>query len=160
MYPKTVQPTFLWFCPQHGHCLGYHIITGSEGRKDAHASLYTHLHKPPSNIFYDFACSLSEYSKNRESGFFADTRFFHDIFHGYSHKCCHTYKCNRLDGMNAINTSICEQFNSFLQRIKSSAKLMKQSHFSFYVQFFIHQWNLKILQSNEKRMNIAVKSRE
>lgn len=25
---------FLWFCPIHGHCFGFHIISGPEGRKD------------------------------------------------------------------------------------------------------------------------------
>ncbi|XP_057294962.1 uncharacterized protein LOC130623486 [Hydractinia symbiolongicarpus] len=146
---------FLWFCPYHGHCLGFHIITGSEGRKDALASLYTHLEKGPETIFYDFACGLSEYAKNRESGYFQDTRFFHDVFHGFSHKCSQAYNSSRLSGMNSPNTSICEQFNSFLQRIKASAKLMGQAHFTFYVQFFIHQWNIKVFNSSRTRMKIG-----
>ncbi|XP_057305447.1 uncharacterized protein LOC130642379 [Hydractinia symbiolongicarpus] len=145
---------FLWFCPYHGHCLGFHIITGSEGRKDALASLYTHLEKGPETIFYDFACGC-EYAKNRESGYFQDTRFFHDVFHGFSHKCSQAYNSSRLSGMNSPNTSICEQFNSFLQRIKASAKLMGQAHFTFYVQFFIHQWNIKVFNSSRTRMKIG-----
>ena len=31
---KGTNYMFLWFCPQHGHCYGFHIIDGSEGRKD------------------------------------------------------------------------------------------------------------------------------
>ena len=42
---------FLWFCPQHGHCYGYHIIHGSEGRKDAATSLYTQIETAPDVIF-------------------------------------------------------------------------------------------------------------
>ena len=42
----------------HGHCYGFHIIPGSEGRKDPHASLNTHCEIAPKNIVYDFACSL------------------------------------------------------------------------------------------------------
>ena len=50
---------FLWFCPLHGHCYDFHMIPGSEGRKEASASLYCCLQKPPKVVFYDFACSLS-----------------------------------------------------------------------------------------------------
>ena len=28
---KGVNHLFLWFCPMHGHCYGFHIIPGSEG---------------------------------------------------------------------------------------------------------------------------------
>ena len=76
---------FLWFCPKHGHCYGFHTIPESEGRKNTHASLYTHLEKPPRELFYDFAWGLSEYCHIRESGYFSNTRFFHDVFHGFSH---------------------------------------------------------------------------
>ena len=140
---KGVTYLFLWFCPSHGHCYGYHIITGSEGRKDAANSLYTFLEKAPKYVFYDFACSLDEFVKNRESGFFENTRFFHDIFHGYTHKCSDIFKSNRLLGFKGLNTSICEQFNSFIQCIKASSKLMTQEHFTFYVQFFIKRWNVQ-----------------
>ena len=78
---------FVWLCLKHGECLGFHMIPGSEGRKDAHASLYCYSEKVPKLIFYDHTCSLAEYYKNRESGFYKSSRFFHDIFHGYSHKC-------------------------------------------------------------------------
>ena len=70
----------------HGHCYGYHIIPGSEGRKNPAASLYAYSEVPPDVVLYDFACSLSEYVHNRESGFFASTRFYHDIFHGFTRK--------------------------------------------------------------------------
>jgi len=157
---KGISFMFLWFCPLHGHCYGYHIIPGSEGRKDAAASLYTHLPKAPKQVFYDFACSLSEYSHNRESGYFQDTRYFHDVFHGFSHKCSKVFRCDRLLGFDAYNTSICEQFNSFIQSIKTSSKLMTQCHFSFYLQFFIHIWNEKKYDSFKKRMNIAMRTGE
>ena len=65
---------FLWFCPSHGHCFGAHIVNGSEGRKDAACSLYTHLEIAPDVIFYDFACSLEEYCLNRKADFFKSTR--------------------------------------------------------------------------------------
>jgi len=147
---------FLWFCPVHGHCWGFHIIPSAEGRKDAANSLYCYLEKAPETIFYDFSCSLEEYCRNRESGYFTNTRFFHDIFHGYSHKCSTTFKSNRLLGYCGVNTSICEQFNSFLQCIKASCKLMTQEHFTFYVQFFIFQWNAARKRSFTRKASIAI----
>ena len=138
---------FLWFCPTHGHCYGFHIIPGSEGRKDPAASLYTHSTEAPDDILYDFACSLSEYAKNRESGYFARTRFFHDVFHGFTHKCTQSFRCSRLLGFDAVNSSICEQFNSYIQKIKGSARLMSQAHFTLYLQYFIHLWNQAKLET-------------
>ncbi|WAR02073.1 hypothetical protein MAR_008631, partial [Mya arenaria] len=128
---------FLWFCPDHGHCYGFHM-TVAEGRKDPSASLYSHLAKPPQAVFYDFACNLQEYCLNRESGYYKNVRFFHDIFHGYSHKCSTSFRSSRLQGFESVNSEICEQFNSFIQILKKSARQMTQSHFCFYLQFFIH----------------------
>uniref|UniRef100_A0A7M5UHH5 HMG domain-containing protein n=2 Tax=Clytia hemisphaerica TaxID=252671 RepID=A0A7M5UHH5_9CNID len=146
---------FAWFCPLHGHCYGYHVIPFSEGRKDPFSSLYMFCELPPDVVLYDFGCQLDEYCRNRESGFFCCTRFFHDIFHGYNHVCGSTFRCDRLNGFHVMNTSICEQFNSFLQCIKRSAKLMSQTHFNFYLQFFIHVWNMKKQTSFEAKINIA-----
>ena len=153
---KGMTYLFLWFCPAHGHCYGFHVITGSEGRKDAATSLYAYLKKAPQVIFYDFACSLDEYCKNRENGFFKNTKMYHDIFHGYGHSCSEIFKSNRLLGFEGINTSICEQFNSFIQCVKASSKLMTQEHFAFYVQIFIHQWNLQRKNSFLKKLTVAI----
>jgi hypothetical protein len=150
---------FLWFCAVHGHCYGFHVIPGSEGRKDPAASLYTHSDVAPDDVLYDFACSFAEYSKNRESGYFANTRFFHDVFHGYSHKCTKAFRCNRLLGFNSVNSSICEQFNSYIQKIKKSAKLMSQPHFMLYLQFFIHLWNQSKYETFRKKLCTAVTGR-
>ena len=107
---------FLWFVRcVHGHCYGFHMIPGSEGRKDASASLYCYLQKPPKVVFYDFACSLSEYTQNWETGYSSQTHFFHEIFHGYLHKCSPAFRCQRLQGFSGFNIPICEQFNAFLQ---------------------------------------------
>ena len=157
---KGISYLFLWFCPQHGHCYGYHIIPESEGRKDAAISLYTHLEVAPDVIIYDFSCNLSEYAQNRESGYFKTTRFFLDVFHGFTHTCSPAFRANRIKSLDVVNTSICEQFNSFLQNIKTSAKLMSQQHFTFYVQFFVHIWNQQKREQLERKMEIAQLSRE
>ena len=135
--------TFFWFCPVHGHCLGYHLIPGHEGRKDPFSSLYAYLPDPPKEIFYDFACSLNEYCLNREPRFFRDTRFWHDLFHGYSHKCAVSFNSSRIRGLDVTDTEICEQFNSFLGKIKYTGSHMTQSHFCLFLQFMINIWNEK-----------------
>ena len=80
------------FCPLHGHIwgkstacemfltyLGFHLIDGAEGRKDVHNVLYRYLNQAPQVMYYDFACSLSEYCLNRAGAFYQETRFFHDV---------------------------------------------------------------------------------
>ena len=66
---------FVWLCPNHGHCFGFHTMPGTEGRKYPAAALYTHKELPPKIVFYDHASCFSEYVKNRESGFFKNTMF-------------------------------------------------------------------------------------
>ena len=132
---------FLWFCPQHGNRYGFHIIDGSEGRKDPANSLISYLKVAPQVIFYDFACSLEEYCFNWESGYFGNAKFYHDIFHGFSHSCSPAYKNKFISGVRGVNTSICEQFSSYLQCIKASAKHMSQVNFMFFVQYMTHIWN-------------------
>lgn len=160
IYPKVSGKgatfTFFWFCPTHHHCYGFHIISGGEGRKDPADSLYMHLEVAPEEIFYDFACGFHEYVLNRESGFFKNTRVFHDIFHGYTHKCAKTYKSSRLISLESVNSEICEQFNSFIQCIKRSATQMSQEHFVFYLQFFIDEWNRRKENRYKRRLTVAL----
>jgi len=147
---------FLWFCADHGHCYGFHMTT-NEGRKDPSPSLYSYLETPPDDVFYDFACGLQEYCLNRESGYYKDVRFFHDIFHGYSHKCSSAYKSSRLQGFESVNSEVCEQFNTYLQCIKKSARQMTMSHFCCYVQFFLHAWSEKKKNTYQRKLNVALK---
>ena len=143
---------FLWFDPLHyGHCYGYHMIPGSEGRKDPFSSAYIYMKEAPEEVFYDFSCQLEEYCLNREPGFWRETRFFHDVFHGFSHKCPVVYKSKRLLPLRSVNTEICEQFNAFIQRIKYSARSMSMTRFNFYLQFMIHQWSEKKRANFERR---------
>ena len=78
LFPKVLKAgfgyMFLWFCPIHGHCYGFHLISGGKGRKDPFASLYKYCNEMPDHIYYDFACQLSEYFFNREPELFKNTR--------------------------------------------------------------------------------------
>ena len=147
---------FFWFCPLHGHCYGYHLISGSEGRKDPYSALYKYCETIPQEIFYDFSCSLSEYALNRAPELFKETRFFHDIFHGFSHKCSVCFKASRLCALGEVNSEICEQFNAFLKCIKRSATHLSQSHFCFFVQMFIWIWNCRKTDRFQNILNVAM----
>lgn len=98
------------------------MFENGEGRQDFFRVMYEYCEEAPSTVFYDFACSLSvstlamslrvwlffvqeiqdllvcianafqEYCLNREGDFFKDTKFYHDIFHSYNHKCGDTMK--------------------------------------------------------------------
>ena len=132
-------------------------MDGSEGRKDPFLAMYCHLPKAPSWFFYDFACKAEEYCLNRESGFFRYTRFFHDTFHGFSHKCPDSYSVDASLGhqANMFNTSIMEQFNAYLKNIKESAKQMNQANFTFHVQFLIDIWSVKNERALQKKKKLA-----
>ena len=132
---------FLWFCPIHGHSYGFHMIAGSEGRKDPFASLYKYCEEMPEHVFYDFACQLSEYCLNREPELFKNTRFWHDLFHLIGHLCGYNFKSGRITGLTALNTQICEQWNSFLQSVKYTASHFSQDHFAFFLQYFLFRTN-------------------
>ena len=147
---------FLWFCPIHGHCYGFHLISGAEGRKDPFSSIFKYLPEPPTDIFYDFACQYSEYCLNREPQYFLSTRFWHDLFHSITHKCGKCFKSSRICGMVGINSEICEQFNSYLQCIKYTASHLSQSHFMFFIQFFIYLWNVEKTKKFQNIIDIAI----
>ncbi len=149
---------FLWFCPAHyGHCYGFHVIPEHEGRKDVHASAYLYLPQAPEDVFYDFSCQAEEYCLNREPKYWRNTRWWHDIFHGFTHKCPFVYNSRRITALKEINSEICEQFNSYLQKIKYSCKAMSQSHFIFFLQFFIDKWSEDKERKFKKRCSVARK---
>ena len=147
---------FLWFCPIHGHCYGFHLISGAEGRKDPFSSLYKYLPEAPQDVFYDFACQYSEYCLNREPCYFRCTRFWHDLFHGIPHKCGKAFKSSRVSSLTGINSEICEQFNSYLQCVKYTGSHHSQPHFMFFVQFFIYLWNTDKTTKFQNIVHIAL----
>jgi hypothetical protein len=114
--------------------------------------------KCATEIFYDFSCQLEEFCLNREPAFFRNTRFFHDIFHGFSHKCPNVYTSKRISALDiGVNSEICEQFNSYIQRIKYSARSMNQSHFVFFLQYFINIWNERKEKMVQQEYHMAQK---
>lgn len=145
---------FLWFCPVHGHCYGFHLISGGEGRKDPFASLFKYVEQAPEVVFYDNACQMSEYCLNREPAFFRNSRFFHDCFHGFSHKCAKTFCSARIPSLR-VNSEICEQFNSRLQCIKYTGSHLSQPRFVFLAQLVLHYWNQEKTRLFRQKLQVA-----
>ena len=56
-FPKMIKKgtlhLILWVCAHHMYCMGFHEIPGSEGRKDAQASLYEYAPCASGCIMYD-----------------------------------------------------------------------------------------------------------
>lgn len=142
---------FLFFCPMHGHCYGFHIINGAEGRKDPFSALLKYLPVAPKLLFYDFACSLSEYALNREPGYFENTEFCHDVFHGVNHTCPHAFSTESTANRRHYNTSCCEQFNSYFGKIKATGRSLGMTRFMLYAQYMIYLWNEGRTKYCEKR---------
>jgi hypothetical protein len=160
IYPKVslggYSYMFLWFCPVHGHTYGFHLIKSGEGRKDPFSSLFKYAETAPEEIFYDFACQLSEYCLNREPGFFLNSRFWHDLFHSITHLCGNNFKSGRVLGLDGVNTEICEQTNSYLQCVKYTASHLSQAHMMFFVQFFLFLYNKEKTKKFAKRASVAL----
>ena len=147
---------FLWFCPVHGHSYGFPLIAGGGGRKDPFASLYKYCAHMPKDIYYDFACQLSENCLNREPELFKNTRFWHDIFHFIGHLCGVNFKSGRVLGLEGVNTEIYEKVNSFLQCIKYTGAHLSQDHFTFFLQFFLCLMNRELTKNYKNQASIAV----
>ena len=147
---------FIWFCPIHGHTYGFHLIDGGEGRKDPFSSLFKFKEEMPEHIFYDFACGLSEYALNRAPPLFANTRFWHDLFHSVGHVCGDNFKSCPVEGLEGLNTEICEQVNAYLQCIKYTGAHLSQERFMFFTQFFLYLLNKKKTKNFRKNAKVAL----
>ena len=146
---------FFFFCPIHGHCYGFHLIDGAEGRKDPFSALYKYKPSPPKELFYDFVCQFQEYSLNREPDFFKWVRVWHDLFHGCNHTCVPCFKSSRVLGLRENNTEICEQFNSYLKSIKFTGSHLSQTHLMLFVQFMGYMWNRDKTERFKKIKSVA-----
>ena len=147
---------FIWFYPIHGHTYCFHLIDGAEGRKDSFSSLFKYKEEMPDNIFYDFACSLSEYCLNRAPSLFANTCFWYDLFHSVGHVCGENFKSKRVRGLKGLNIEIDEQVNAYLQCIKYTGAHLSQEKFMFFIQFFLYLLNKKKTRNFNRNTNAAL----
>lgn len=113
---------WIWVCMVDQRIVGHHVIKRSEGKRDVVLPLYRFMKKAPKVCFVDFACHAEEVSLNWLGEFFQSTRWFHDTFHGYAHKCSSRFSCKGLHDVPSSNTSIMEQVNAFLQPLRGLLK--------------------------------------
>ena len=85
-----------------------------------------------------------------------NSRFWHDLFHSIGHVCGCNYKSRRVMGLEALNTEICEQVNSFLQCIKYTGSHLSQDHFCLFLQFFLYLLNKEKTAKLQKLTTVAV----
>jgi hypothetical protein len=119
------QRTSIWInlCMIHEHVVGFHLIHSQEGRRDALVPIYRFWESPPLAIWNDFGCGCEESGLNWLPEYFHNVQHFHDMFHGFSHtSCSEKFSSRRLPTFSAINTSLMEQFNSFLQPVRALVK--------------------------------------
>jgi hypothetical protein len=114
------QRTWIWIytCLRHEHIIGFHVISSSEGMRDAVCPLYRYLPEAPEHIWVDYACGMAECAMNWMPHYFKFTKFYHDVFHGLKHVCGPTHKSQRTFDFLKVNTSLMEQINSELQPLR------------------------------------------
>jgi hypothetical protein len=123
VYIAKRQRSWLWIytCLKHSHIIGYHVISSSEGNRDAVAPLYRYMKKAPSAVFVDYACGVAEIALNWMPDFFYETAFYHDVFHGFVHKCGPVHKSTRYREFRKVNTSLMDTNQCHFATIAKSA---------------------------------------
>ena len=104
-------------------------------------SFVKYLPDMPHELFYGFACSLSEYCLNREPDVFKNTCFWHDLFHAIGHICGINFRSTKVEGLDRVKSEICEQVNVYLQYTKYTGSYLSWEHFVFFLQFFLYLLN-------------------
>ena len=98
--------------------------------------------KAPDIILYDNACHAQEYAFNREPDFFKNSRFCIDKFHYRNHIACSRSFDSRLDPQAAqLNSQVCEQFNSTLRKVATSAHYSNAASYHLLISTFIFLHN-------------------
>ena len=147
---------FTMLCP-HGITLGFHAMDEYESVETAFRVLYERFPTPPGIVIYDNACNLSVFCQKREPLYFSGTRFFIDRTHWKGHVGCHAGYC--MDAypksmpvmggtatLGKVNSQVCEQTNSKLQFIKTSASFMNEENYMAYVTTFFALNNTRTLK--------------
>ena len=122
---------FTLFCT-HGISYGFSLTEDCESPRTPFDIFKTRFKKAPSTIIYDNACKLHSFCLNREPDFFKNTLFLVDRFHYRGHKACSLgYCCDLYLSFNhkIINTSVNEQANSSIQKLKPQLSYMKVPNF-------------------------------
>jgi hypothetical protein len=94
---------------KHETIIGFHVMPQGEGRRDGIHPPYRFMESPPTAIFGDYVCGWEESAMNYVPEFYLLVQFFHDIFHGCTHKCSERFQGKQLPDYCSVNTSLMEQ---------------------------------------------------
>lgn len=64
-------------------------------------------------------------------------------------RCCKAFRMDNYEDLHGLNSSIAEQYHSYLRRLREMAKHMRLDHFMLLLRVFINLWNVDKLQSIE-----------
>jgi hypothetical protein len=135
----------LYYCGLHSKCLGFTVQDSQETPRTVYEIVTTRFDRPPEFIVYDNACNLSEYCLNRVPHHFRYTQFMVDGFHFKSHSnCATTFDSGEYKSLfKRMNTSLNEQKNSQLTRIKYTAPKMRYRTLCAFLRFSIGRQNIE-----------------
>lgn len=54
----------------------------------------------------------------KNQGIFKKTKFYQDVFHGFTHKYSPAFRCDELHCFKTLNSVFCKQFSSFVWNVK------------------------------------------
>jgi CxC4 like cysteine cluster associated with KDZ transposases len=148
----------LFYCVEHECCIGFVVLDGAESPRVVYEVLATRFERLPQNVIYDNGCNLSEYVLNRTPYLFRRTQIMVDGFHFHSHKSCASCFSTEQNPrtMEKLNTSLFEQRNARLTKLKETAPLMRSRVFMAMVRMAVSNPNIKhkykqLLERNKQR---------
>jgi hypothetical protein len=146
----------LFYCVEHEVCIGYVVLTNVESPNVPFEILATRFDKMPEIVIYDNGCNLNEYILNRTPYLFRRTQILVDGFHFHSHtNCASTFSTSENMYLSSnLNTSLFEQKNARLAKLKNTAPLMRSRVFMSLLGVAVSHLNYKkkmqLLQKNSK----------
>jgi CxC4 like cysteine cluster associated with KDZ transposases len=143
----------LFYCVEHQCCIGFVVLEGGESPRIVHEVLLTRFKTLPQNVIYDNGCNLSEYIINRTPYLFRRTQVFVDAFHYYSHSnCARCFSTNESPMLSEHwNTSLFEQRNARLTKLKETAPLMRARVFMAMLRIAVAKGNMTYMRKEKER---------
>lgn len=156
---KCMPGVLLFYCVEHEVCIGFVVLSNPESPKIAYEILATRFPVLPEIIIYDNGCNLSEYILNRTPYLFRRTQILVDAFHFHSHiSCASTFSTETNYKISQhLNTSLFEQRNSRLAKLKMTAPLMRIRVFMAFLRFAVANLNYKRKHNDVQKKYIAKK---
>jgi hypothetical protein len=135
----------LFYCVHHEVCIGFVVLDQAESPRMVYEVLMTRFRNLPELVIYDNGCNLHEYILNRLPRMASGLQVMVDGFHFQSHvNCAPTYDTHKHPALTRnLNTSLFEQRNSLLARLKANAPLFLARTFFSFLRFAVGLRNIQ-----------------